>query len=255
MGLEEQHSGQREEDRFRLLVESVTDYAIYMLDPKGNVASWNSGAQRFKGYLPHEIIGEHFSRFYTEEDRAVDLPRKALRTAEQEGRFEHEGWRVRKDGTRFWATSSSIQSATPQPGQLIGYAKITRDMTERKLAQESLRRSEERFRMLVQGVTDYAIYMLDPDGCITNWNTGAQRIKGYSEDEIVGNTSRASIPQRIAKRGSRQSRLKRLPGKDASRKRRGASARTAPGSGLAWSSIRSVPPMELCWAMPRSRVI
>jgi PAS domain S-box-containing protein len=186
MGLDEHYSEQREDQRFRLLVESVTDYASYMLDPKGHVASWNPGAQRFKGHRPHEIIGEHFSRFYTEEDRAVDLPRRALRTAEQEGRFEHEGWRVRKDGTRFWAHVVIDPIRDASTGNLLGYAKITRDMTERKLAQESLRRSEERFRMLVQGVTDYAIYMLDPDGCITNWNTGAQRIKGYSEDEIVG---------------------------------------------------------------------
>jgi PAS domain S-box-containing protein len=176
-------------------VDSVTDYAIYMLDSKGNVISWNAGAQRFKGYQPYEIIGEHFSRFYTEEDRATDLPRRALQTADQEGRFEQEGWRVRKDGTRFWASVVIDPIRDASTGKLIGFAKVTRDMTERKLAQETLRRSEERFRLLVQGVTDYAIYMLDPDGRITNWNTGAQRIKGYTEDEIVGEHFSRFYPQ------------------------------------------------------------
>ena len=174
-----------EERRFQLLVDAVTDYAIYMLDPNGTVSSWNSGAQRFKGYQSGEIVGEHFSRFYTEEDQATGLPARALETAAREGRFEHEGWRVRKDGTRFWA-HVIIDPIRDPSGELIGFAKVTRDVTERKLTQESLQRSEERFRLLVQGVTDYAIYMLDPDGRITNWNTGAQRIKGYDEHEIVG---------------------------------------------------------------------
>jgi PAS domain S-box-containing protein len=173
------------ERRFRLLVEAVTDYAIYMLDPSGIVTSWNPGAERFKGYRAAEIIGKHFSRFYTEEDRATGLPARALETAAREGRFEHEGWRVRKDGTRFWA-QVVIDPIREPSGELVGFAKVTRDITERRQAQETLRQSEERFRMLVQGVTDYAIYMLDPQGRITNWNTGAQRIKGYTEEEIVG---------------------------------------------------------------------
>src|SRR3954453_17445674 len=174
-----------DEQRSRVLIEAVTDYAIYMLDPHGIVTSWNRGAQRFKGYTPDEIVGEHFSRFYTEEDRKSGLPMRALETAAREGRFEQEGWRVRKDGSRFWA-HVIIDPIREPSGELVGFAKVTRDVTERKIAQETLRRSEERFRLLVQGVTDYAIYMLDPDGCITNWNTGAQRIKGYSQDEIVG---------------------------------------------------------------------
>ncbi|HEX2552195.1 MAG TPA: PAS domain S-box protein [Microvirga sp.] len=173
------------EERFRLLVQGVTDYAIYMLDPQGYVSSWNRGAQRFKGYTEDEIIGEHFSRFYTDEDRATELPRRALETALREGRFEHEGWRVRKDGTRMWA-SVVIDPIHDDDGRLIGFAKVTRDITDRKRAQEALRLSEERFRLLVQGVTDYAIYMLDPQGYVSNWNSGAQRIKGYTEDEIVG---------------------------------------------------------------------
>jgi PAS domain S-box-containing protein len=180
-----QETLRQSEERFRLLVQGVTDYAIYMLDPDGHVALWNRGAQRFKGYTEEEIIGQHFSRFYTDEDRRTGLPQRALETAAREGRFEAEGWRVRKDGTHFWA-HVIIDAIHDEQGQLVGFAKITRDITERKNAQEVLRRSEERFRMLVQGVTDYAIYMLDPEGCVTNWNVGAQRIKGYTEAEIVG---------------------------------------------------------------------
>jgi PAS domain S-box-containing protein len=174
-----------QERRFQLLIDAVTDYAIYMLDPTGIVASWNPGAQRFKGYAESEIIGEHFSRFYTDEDRATDLPRRVLETAAREGKFEAEGWRVRKDGTRFWA-HVVIDPIRDSRGNLIGFAKITRDLTERKKVQEALKESEERFRLLVQGVTDYAIYMLDPQGHVTNWNAGAQRIKGYEESEIIG---------------------------------------------------------------------
>jgi PAS domain S-box-containing protein len=174
-----------DEQRYRLLVEAVTDYAIYMLDPEGVVASWNAGARRFKGYTDQEIIGQHFSRFYTEEDKQTGLPARALATATNEGRFEQEGWRVRKDGTRMWA-HVVIDPIRDRSGKLIGFAKITRDITERKAAEDALRRSEERFRLLVQGVKDYAIYMLDPTGRVTNWNAGARRFKGYSEDEIIG---------------------------------------------------------------------
>jgi len=171
--------------RYRLLVEAVTDYAIYMLDPTGIVTSWNPGAQRFKGYKPEEIIGQHFSRFYSEEDRAKGVPARALQTAIEEGKFESEGWRIRKDGTRFWAYVVIDPIRSPA-GELVGYAKITRDLTERKAAEEALRRSEEQFRLLVQGVTDYAIYLLDTEGHVSNWNLGAQRIKGYLPEEIIG---------------------------------------------------------------------
>jgi PAS domain S-box-containing protein len=171
--------------RFELLVQSVTDYAIYMLDLDGVVSSWNAGAERFKGYRPDEIIGEHFSRFYTPEDKAAGIPAIALKTAAGEGRFEAEGWRLRKDGTRFWA-NVVIDPIRDHEGKLVGYAKVTRDLTERRMAEEELRRSEERFRLLVQSVTDYAIYMLDPDGRVASWNAGAERLKGYSADEIMG---------------------------------------------------------------------
>ena len=173
------------EGRYQLLVENITDYAIYMLDTNGFVASWNQGAERFKGYTAAEIIGEHFSLFYTEDDRKTDVLSRALMVARTEGRFEQECWRVRKDGSRFWA-NVIIDPIRDEERNLVGYAQVTRDLTQRKLATETLRASEEQFRLLVQSVTDYAIYMLNPDGVITNWNSGAERIKGYSREEIVG---------------------------------------------------------------------
>jgi PAS domain S-box-containing protein len=174
-----------EEQRFRLLVSSVTDYAIYMIDSQGRVATWNPGAERFKGYTADEVIGEHFSRFFTPEDAASDLPGRALRIAAREGRFEAEGWRVRKDGSRFWA-HVVLDPIRDEDGKLLGFAKITRDVTEKKNKERALFESEQQFRLLIQGVRDYAIYMLDTDGRITNWNAGAQAIKGYSAEEIIG---------------------------------------------------------------------
>ena len=173
------------DDPFKLLVQSIVDYAIYMLDPGGYVTSWNAGAERIKGFQASEIVGKHFSTFYTEEDRKDGLPEKVLETARRNGKFEGEGWRVRKDGSRFWA-SVVIDAIKNEGGELIGFAKITRDMTEKRAAQQALLDVERRFRLLVQGVTDYAIYMLDPEGRVTNWNSGAQRIKGYTPDEIIG---------------------------------------------------------------------
>jgi PAS domain S-box-containing protein len=174
-----------EEMRFRLLIDAVVDYAIYMIDPEGFIISWNSGARRFKGYEEAEILGQHFSRFYTEDDRAAGMPQRTLDTAIGEGRFEGEGWRVRKDGTHFWC-HVVIDPVFSPAGQLLGFAKITRDLTDRKMAEETLKQSEQQFRMLVQGVTDYAIYMLSPEGLVSNWNQGAQRIKGYRPAEIIG---------------------------------------------------------------------
>ena len=173
------------DDPFRLLVQSIVDYAIYLLDPSGFVTSWNSGAQQIKGFEAEEIVGQHFSKFYTDEDREAGVPERVLETARREGKFVGEGWRVRKDGSRFWA-SVVIDRINDEKGELIGFAKITRDMTNKREAEQALLESERRFRILVQGVTDYAIYMLDPEGRVTNWNVGAQRIKGYSPEEIVG---------------------------------------------------------------------
>jgi PAS domain S-box-containing protein len=169
---------------FRLLVQGVTDYAIYMLDPRGVVANWNTGAARIKGYEAAEIVGQHFSVFYPPEDREAGLPRIALESAKRTGRFEAEGWRVRKDGARFFA--SVVIDAIHENGKLVGFAKITRDITERLKARTALSESENQFRLLVGNVTDYALYMLDPEGRITNWNLGGQRIKGYLPDEIIG---------------------------------------------------------------------
>ncbi len=181
------------------LVLSVIDYAIYMLDLEGHVSSWNAGAERIKGYAPGEIIGEHFSRFYTPEDREAGVPDRALKEATDQGRFAAEGWRVRKDGSRFWAMV--VIDAIRVDGELIGFAKITRDMTAQREAAQAALDAERRFRMLVQGVTDYAIFMLDADGVVSNWNTGAQQIKGYTEEEIVGqHFSRFYTPEDVEAR-------------------------------------------------------
>ena len=171
--------------RFETLVNAIKDYAIYLLDPQGRVSSWNTGAQRLKGYEADEIIGQHFSRFYTPEDIEIGMPERALATARDAGKFEAQGWRVRKDGTRFW-TNIHIEPVLGAQGELIGYAKVTRDLSQVLNSEQALFASEERFRLLVQGVRDYAIYMLDPVGRVTNWNAGAQLIKGYAAHEILG---------------------------------------------------------------------
>ncbi|RLU11238.1 hybrid sensor histidine kinase/response regulator [Pseudomonas prosekii] len=204
-----------EDSRFRLLIDAVVDYAIYMIDPDGIITSWNAGARRFKGYEEAEILGEHFSRFYTETDRHAGLPQRALDTARNEGRFEGEGWRVRKDGTHFWS-HVVIDPILDASGVLLGYAKITRDLTDRKMAEETLKQSEQQFRLLVQSVTDYAIYMLDASGRLTNWNLGAQRIKGYRPEEVIGqhfsifytpDDREAGEPQRALETAAREGRF------------------------------------------------
>jgi PAS domain S-box-containing protein len=172
------------ERNFRLLVKGVTDYAIYMLDPEGIVANWNKGAERIKGYKAKEIVGKHFSAFYTPEDQAAGLPQRALEIARKEKHFLAEGWRVRKDGTRFFA--SIVIDPIFEKRKLVGFAKITRDITERQDALSELLKSESQFKTLVGGVTDYALYMIDPTGVVSNWNVGGERIKGYTAEEIVG---------------------------------------------------------------------
>ncbi|WP_437876763.1 hybrid sensor histidine kinase/response regulator [Sorangium sp. So ce513] len=171
--------------QFRTLIDCVRDYAIFMLDTEGRVTTWNAGAQQIKGYSADEAIGMHFSRFYPADALQRGWPEVELAEARRLGRFEDEGWRVRKDGSRFWA-NVIITAIRDAGGELRGFSKITRDLTERKRQDELLRQSEERFRMLVEGVKDYAIIMLDPEGRVTTWNAGAQQITGYPADEVIG---------------------------------------------------------------------
>jgi PAS domain S-box-containing protein len=182
------------DDPFGKLVAGVSDYAVFFLDASGRVISWNRGAERIKGYAPAEIIGRHFSAFYPAEAIERGWPEQELQLAEAQGRFEDEGWRLRKDGTRFWA-SVLITALRDDEGRLRGFSKITRDMTERRRHEESLRQTEERLRLMVESVKDYAIYMLDVEGRVASWNAGAERIKGYQASEIVGRHFSLFYPQ------------------------------------------------------------
>jgi len=173
------------EQPYRLFIDSVQDYAIFMLEPDGRVATWNPGAERTKGYRASEIIGQHFSRFYSEEDVRRGKPQKLLALAEKDGRAEDEGWRIRKDGSKFWARVT-ITAIRDTSGMLVGFGKVTRDLTEHRRAELALHRSEERSRLFIEAVQDYAIFMLDPEGRVSSWNLGAERIKGYKALEIIG---------------------------------------------------------------------
>jgi PAS domain S-box-containing protein len=202
-------------ETFQLLVEAITDYALYMLDPVGRIVTWNSGAERLKGYAPGEIIGEHFSVFFSQEDQDAGAPDHVIATAASEGRFEAEGWRIRKDGSRFWA-HAILDAIRAHDGSLLGFAKITRDVTDRRERERALRESERRFQLLVSSVEDYAIYMLDPEGHVTTWNAGARRFKGYEADEIIGQhfsrffllaDQREDLPARILKTAAEDKRF------------------------------------------------
>jgi PAS domain S-box-containing protein len=179
---------------YELLVQQARDYALFLLDRDGRILSWNLGAQRLKGYAEEEIVGRHFSVFYTREAVESGWPDHELKVAIVEGRFEDEGWRVRKDGSRFWA-NVVITALRDESGRHLGFSKITRDVTDRKLHEEALRQSEERFRLLIEGVVDYAIFMLDPEGMVASWNAGAQRINGYAREEILGKHMSRFFPQ------------------------------------------------------------
>jgi PAS domain S-box-containing protein len=187
-------------DLFRLLVENVRDYAIFMLDPQGRVMSWNAGARRIKGYSAGEIIGRHFSTFYPAAAVERGHPDYELRVATAEGRFEEEGWRVRKDGSLFWA-SVVITAIRDEHNVLRGFGKVTRDLTHRRESEERLRQSEERFRLLVENVRDYAIFMLDANGFVLTWNAGAERIKGYTAAEIIGQHFSRFYPPDVVESG------------------------------------------------------
>ena len=195
-------------ERYRLLVEAVQDYGIFMLDPLGHVCSWNSGAARIKQYSPDEIIGKHFSVFYPEEAIARGWPAEELRRAQALGRYEDEGWRIRKDGTRFWA-NVVITALIDTSGNLAGFGKVTRDLTERRSHEEALRESEQRFRLLVEGVKDYAIFMLSPEGLIESWNDGAALITGYTADEVRGRHFSLFYRAEDAQKGMPQRELER----------------------------------------------
>ena len=185
---------------YRLMIESVSDYAIFLLDTQGRILTWNTGARLMKGYAADEIIGKHLSVFYSQDEIDRGWPDHELLMAREHGRFEDEGWRVRKDGTRFWA-NIVITRLLDESGALLGFSKITRDLTDRRRHEELLRHSEERFRLVVENVVDYAIFMLDPTGHVASWNAGAQLNKGYSADEIIGRHFSIFYPPDVAASG------------------------------------------------------
>jgi PAS domain S-box-containing protein len=193
----------KSEERYHQMVEEVEDYAIILLDVNGDILDWNKGAEKIKGYKPSEIIGQNFRIFYLPEDRNRNLPEKLINTAIQKGKAEHEGWRVKKDGTKFWGLII-ITALHDKEGKIIGFTKVTRDLSERKLAEEeqertykelqekteALKRSEELHHKMIAEVQDYAIILLDKSGNILNWNKGAENIKGYKAEEILGRNFR-----------------------------------------------------------------
>ncbi|MFO1045697.1 MAG: PAS domain S-box protein [Planctomycetaceae bacterium] len=219
-------------NQFSLLIDSVKEYAIFVLNPDGIIQTWNSGAERIKGYRSEEIIGQHFSIFYTEEDRQSGKPAAELALAAAIGRTADEGYRVRKDGSVLWA-NVVITALRDKSGRLIGFGKVTRDLTDRKLMEDELRQnnavldqrirerteelvrlneeiraSEEEFRLMIECVKDYAIYTLDPEGRVTSWNDGAARIYGYSAAEIVGQHRSRFFAQEEIARGLPDSEMK-----------------------------------------------
>jgi PAS domain S-box-containing protein len=187
------------EERYHRMVTEVQDYAIILLDEKGVICNWNRGAEKIKQYKESEIIGQPFQVFYLPGDRESGLPEKLLDEAVRTGRATHEGWRLRKDKTRFWG-SIALTALHNDNNEIIGFSKVTRDLTERKLAEdqlneftdelkktnEALRKSEERYQKMIAEIEDYAIILLNQEGFIENWNVGAQKIKGYTASEIIG---------------------------------------------------------------------
>jgi PAS domain S-box-containing protein len=186
-------------DRFRTLVQNIRDYAIFMLDPRGFVTEWTEGAERVKGYTAQEAIGQHVSIFFTPEDIAAGEVEREFEQAAKEGRAEREAFRVRKGGERFWANeiATAIRDAE---GALVGFTKISRDLSERKRMQDALAETEERHRIIVENARDFGIFMTDPEGRVSTWNSGAQRIFGYTEPEILGRSAAVLFtPEDVAK--------------------------------------------------------
>jgi len=189
-----EHQLRESEERFRLLIEGVQDYAIFPLDTRGHIVGWNLGAERIKGYSASEIIGKHFSIFYPAEDLAAGKPERELVTAAKVGRFEDEDWRLRKDGSRFWA-NVIITALRDKDGELRGFSKVTRDLTTRKLAEDRLRSSEQRLRSLIRFSRD-GIISADEAGAIVGWNEAATALFGYAEGEILGQPLSRLMPER-----------------------------------------------------------
>lgn len=190
----------KSEERYRLMVEGVRDYAIFMLDTTGHIVTWNEGAKRTKGYSSYEIIGKHFSIFYTKEDLEDGKPERELRIAVATGKYEEEGWRIKKNGSVFWA-NIVITALFNEQNQHIGFSKVTRDLTERRDNEELLRQSEERYRSLIEQVADYGIFLLDEKGRIVSWNEGAKKLNGYSADEVIGKYFSIFYPEEDIRNG------------------------------------------------------
>jgi PAS domain S-box-containing protein len=188
------------EEQARLLVDAIRDCSIVMLDQQGRVATWNAGAERIHGYEAEEIVGKHFSVFHRPERVKAGERERELERAEAQGRFEEEGWRVRKDGSELWA-QVVLYPVRDRDGRLVGFAQVTRDISERKLAEETARQTDERFRLLVESVRDYAIFMVDPGGRVMSWNAGAQRMKQYRADEIIGQHFSRFYPEEEVRAG------------------------------------------------------
>jgi PAS domain S-box-containing protein len=180
-----------EAEQFRLLVENVKDYAIFILDPEGKIVTWSLGAARLLGYPADEAIGQHIGAFFTPEDRERGEPEREMRQATQTGRGEDDRWHVRKDGTRFWC--SGVLTPLHDDGQVVGFAKIMRDLTERKLHEDARRESEERLRSLVTTVLD-GIITIDQHGVIQSLNPAAEKVFGYRASEVVGQNVRLLMP-------------------------------------------------------------
>lgn len=193
-------SSEINDERFSLIINAVKDYAIFILDPEGRILTWNKGAERIKGYKASEVIGKHFSIFYSLNEVKKNHPQKELESALKNGKYEEEGWRVRKNGTTFWA-AITINPLKDEQGRHIGFVKITRDLTERKEAEEKLRLSEERYRRMFDGIKDFALITLDDKGHVTSWNEGARRISGYEENEIMGHYFATFYPEQDIQMG------------------------------------------------------